>query len=203
MSDLVRGKYPVSFSLVKLLGATNIAQPNIAARSNAEWLGLAGLTDSAAALTTAVATAVAIPVEYGDQISVIDILVGATAADTPLNQWAGLYAGIATPTLLGQSVDGTTTAIVASTLKSFALPAPIVITPANAPNGFVYVDLMVKATAVPSLVTVPVAAAAQYAWYAGMAAFLAAKHGSALTGTAPATIATPAAAAAAPVVFLR
>ena len=108
MADLVRGRYPVTSPIWSLVGQlANTTQSDIAARSNGVALGLAGLADTAAALTTQVCTAVAVPVEYGDVISSVTVLVGATAAGTPTNQFAALYSGVATtPALMAQSTDG-------------------------------------------------------------------------------------------------
>lgn len=111
-----------------------------------------------------------------------------------------------TPALLAQSVDITSTAIPASALFTFTLATPQLITPANAPFGYVYASIMSKATTVPSLATVSVATAVAYQYTLnGATAPLkmgAITHGSALTATAPATIATPTAQAATPIVFL-
>ena len=203
MSDLVRGKYHVTSPFYSVLGnAANATQSNIAARSNAEVVGLNALTDGAA-LTTQVATAVAIPVEVGDVITKVTVFVGATAAGTPTNQFAALYSGIATPALLAQSTDGTTGAIAASGAFTFTLASPVLITAANAPQGFIYASVMVKATSTPTLASATVATAVAYQWYANAPLKMGAlTHGSSLTTTAPATIASPAAQAVTPIVVL-
>jgi len=201
MSDLVRGSYAVTSPIKKLTANMNVSQSNIAARSNLEWAGTVAMTDGATALTTQVCTSVAVPVEYGDIISKVTMLVGATAAGSPTNSWAALYSGIATPALMAQSADGTSAAIAASGAFTFTLATPQVVTPVNAPNGFLYVSIMVKAT-VPTLASVTNATAVTYKWFTNSPLFLAATHGSALTTTAPATIVTPAAQALTPVVFL-
>jgi hypothetical protein len=93
MSDLIRGQYPVTHGLKKATGGfQNATQANVMARSNAEFLGLANLADTATIVAaTGVAVGVAVPVEYGDIISKVTVLVGATAAGTPTNQWGALY----------------------------------------------------------------------------------------------------------------
>ena len=204
MADLVRGRYPVTSPIWSIAGQpTNSTQANIAARSNAMALGVTGLADTAAALVTQVATAVAVPVEYGDVISTITVLVGATAAGTPTNQFAALYSGITVPALMAQSTDGLTGAIAASAAFVFTLATPQLVTPALAPNGFIYASIMVKATTVPSLATVSVAAAVGYKWFTNGPLGVCVTHGAALTTTAPATITSPTAQTATPVVFLR
>jgi hypothetical protein len=208
MADLVRGRYNVTNPLWSYVGqAVNGTQSDIAVRSNAAVLGLAGLTDSAAALTTQVCTAVPVPVEYGDVISKVTVVVGATAAGTPTNAFAALYSGIATtPALLAQATDISSAAIAASAVFTFTLASSVLVTPANAPFGYIYASIMSKATVVPSLATVSVAAAVAYKWgLTGATAPLgmgAITHGSALTTTAPATITSPTAQAATPIVFL-
>jgi hypothetical protein len=204
MADLVRGRYPVTDHFWSYLGQpVNATQSDVAQRSNLKVLGLAGGADNAAALTTQVCTAVPVPVEYGDVISKITVVVGATAAGTPTNGWAALYSGVATPALLAQATDITTTAIPASAVFTYTLATAQLITPANAPQGFVYASVMSKATVVPSLAGVSVAAAVAYKWFTnGPLGMGAVTHGSALTATAPATITGQAAQAVTPYVFL-
>ena len=203
MSDLVRGKYPVTAPFYKVLGnPANATQSNIAARSNVEVVGLNALTDGTA-LTTQVATAVAVPVEIGDVISKVTVFVGATGAGTPTNSWAAVYSGIATPALLGQSADGASGAINASGAYTFTLATPITVTAANAPQGFIYVSVMVKATTPPTLASATVALAVAYQWFTNAPLKMGAlTHGSSLTTTAPATIASPSAQAVTPIVVL-
>lgn len=203
MSDLVRGKYPVTNPLFTALGqSANVSQSNIALRTNAVVTGLNALTDGAA-LTTQVATAVAIPVEIGDLISKVTVFVGATAAGTPTNSFAALYSGVAVPALLGQSVDGAAAAIAASGAFVFTFPAPLAVTAAVAPFGYIYASVMVKSTVAPTLASTTVATAVAYKWFANAPLGLGAlAHGAALTTTAPATITAPTAQAVTPIVVL-
>ncbi len=198
------GRYPTSYQFDKLTGkAANASQGNIAVRSNAEWLGISGMTDGALA-ATGVGCAVAVPVEWGDVISAIDLLAGATAEGTGTHAFAALYSGLATPALLAQSADETGAAAVAASVKhAFVLTSSVLITPQNAPGGFVYASISITAATVATAATVPVAAAVDYQWFAGGPLFLSATHGSSLAGTAAATIASPTAKAVAPIVFLR
>ena len=203
MSDLVRGRYPVTHPTWNYLGQpVNATQSSIAARTNATVLGVNALTDGAA-LTTQVCTAVPIPVEYGDIITKVSVFVGATGAGTPTNAFAALYSGIATPALLAQSTDITSTAIPASGRFDFTLATPVLVTSANAPQGFLYASIMSKATSTPTLASVTVATAVAYQWYSTAPLKVGAvTHGSGLTATAPATIASPAAQAVTPIVVL-
>lgn len=153
-------------------------------------------TDEAAALTTQVMTCVGVPLYPGDIIRTITVMVGATAAGTPTNQWAALYSSAATPLKLSQSADGASAAIPASTALVFTLATPVLI-----PNeGIYYVAVMVKATTVPSLVSQNTGVAFG-AVLTGQAARCQ-TSGSALTTTAPATIATPTTVAKIPYVVL-
>ncbi len=200
---LIRGRYSATNPLFSYLGQpANATQSDLAVRTNATVLGLQALTDGAA-LTTAVCTAVPIPVEIGDIITKVSVFVGATAAGTPVNQWAALYSGIAVPALLAQSADGTNAAVAASGIATFTLASPIMVTAANAPQGFLYASVMIKATTPPTLASVTIATAVAYQWYANAPLKMGAvTHGSALTATAPATIATPTAQAVTPIVVL-
>lgn len=158
--------------------------------------------DVAAALVTQVQTAVAVPFQAGDVISRIAFRIGGTAAGTPTNAYVALYSGAATPALLGQSADTLTAAIAADTFYDQALASPYVV-PAD---GIYYAAMMVKATTVPSLMCSP---AGRAAFWGGVGSFttgqkaLAMTSGSGLTGTAPATIASPTNAANIPYAVCR
>lgn len=146
-----------------------------------------GLYDSAGdtgqvALTTQVMTSVPIYLHAGDVVTNISLRSGATAADTPTNYWVALYSNAPTPALLGQSADQTSTAWGANTTKTLALAAPKTITE----SGVYWVGIMVKATAVPTLlgsIAAPAVATGERN--------LSQSSGSSLTATAPATVATP------------
>jgi hypothetical protein len=157
-------------------------------------------TDETAALTTAVMTCVGVPLYAGDFISKITVMVGATAAGTPVNQWAALYSSAATPALLvgSQSADGTSTAIGASAALTFTLATPQLITA----EGIYYAAIMVKATTVPSLVCNNTGVAVIAGAVLTGQAIRAQTSGSALTTTAPATIASPTTVAKVPYVVL-
>lgn len=203
MSDLVRGRYPVTHSIAKLLGfAANATQGNVGVRSNLEWFGLANPTDGALA-ATGVGCAVPIPVEVGDTFTKISILAGATAEATGTHMFAALYSGIAVPALLAQSADNTGAAAVAASARfDYTLASPVTVTSANAPGGFIYASIAITAGTIPTAAVVSIPTAVGYQWYTSGPLFLSATHGSALGATAAATIATPSAKAVAPIVFL-
>jgi hypothetical protein len=157
-----------------------------------------GLYDSASdagnvALTTQVMTAVPIALVAGDAITNISCQAGATAAGTPTNYWFALYDSAATPNLLAQSADQTSTAWAAFAVKTLPLATVQAITK----TGIYWVAIMVKATTVPTLMgsiaVKPVVTGERN---------LAVTSGAALTTTAPATLATPTVANFAPYVVL-
>lgn len=208
---LVRGRYGLTYPLWSILGQpTNVAQSDIPARTNMEYMGCGGMLDTAASLVSGVMTAVMIPVDVGTPVSKISVLVGATPASTPTHSFAALYSGttVAAPPLIGQSTDGLTAAIAASARFDFTLTSPNVITAAQAPFGYVWAAISTTGTAQPSLATLGSnAAAVQYAWWTNFAggqttAAFAITSGSAVAGTAPATLVYASQKLVAPVVFL-
>ncbi|MEU9002575.1 hypothetical protein [Streptomyces sp. NPDC048551] len=142
-----------------------------------------GLYDSASdtgqvALATGVMTSVPIHLRSGDVITTVSVRSGATAAGTPTNYWVALYDSSATPALLAQSADQTSTAWAANTTKSLAL-APVTITR----SGIYWVGIMVAATTPPTLL----GSCGAPAVVTGERN-LSQSSGSSLTATAPATI---------------
>ena len=199
---LIRGHYPQTNPLWALTGSlANLTNSSIPVRSNLEYTGLANPTDGALA-ATGVACFVPIPVEPGTVITKVGILVGATAGGTITHQFAAIYSGIATPALIAQSTDTTSAAIAASGLATWTLNATPAITQAQAPQGFIYAGICVTASTIPTALTVSIPTAVGYQWFTGGPLFLSATAGSGLLGTAAATIASPAAKAVAPLVFL-
>jgi hypothetical protein len=131
-------------------------------------------------------TAVGIALQAGDLVTSLTFKSGATAAGTPTNWWYGLYSTAATPALLAQTADQLTAAWAANTAKTVALATAYPV-PAS---GWYYAAVMVKATTVPTLVGLTTFAGAS-GGVLSTDKVLAQTSGSALTGTAPATIATP------------
>lgn len=202
--SLIRGRYPATSPAAKLVGLTaNATQGNIAVRSNAEWPALGNWTDGALA-ATGVGAAVAVPVEVGDTFTKVSLLVGAAAEGTGTHAFVALYSGIAVPALLAQSTDltGATAVGPVNARFDFTLASAVTVTQANAPGGFIYASIAVTATTVPTVATASIPTAIGYQWYTAGPLFLAATHGSALNATAAATIASPAAKAVAPIMFL-
>lgn len=136
-----------------------------------------------AALTTQVMTSVAIYLEAGDVVTNLTFCSATTAAGTPTNWWFALYSTAATPALLGQTADQTSTAWAANTPKTVALATPYTVTA----TGIYYAAIHVKATTPPTLLGASLNANASAAVVTGQK-ILARTSGSSLTDTAPATI---------------
>lgn len=156
MSDLVRGHYNVSNPIDSLFGQVrNATQSNQPMFSNAYVFGMGGLSDQAASTITAKANVVAIPVDYGAIITKVAFKVGATAAATSTHTNVALYGGsVAAPAILGaQSTDNTAGngGFPASAWNIVTLGAAVLVTPTNAPNGYIYASLGITATTQPSL----------------------------------------------------
>lgn len=150
------------------------------------------------ALTTQVMLSVAVPLQVGDLVTNITFKSGATGAGTPTNWWFALYDNSATPALLSQSADQTSTAWAANTAKTLALGTAQRVTA----SGVYYATVMVKATTVPTLIGVSVGLAGAAGAIVSGQAVLAQTSGSALVATAPATIASPTTVATVPYVAL-
>jgi hypothetical protein len=144
-------------------------------------------TDVAGALTTQIMLSTAVTLQAGDTVTSIAFRSGATAAATPTNYWVALYSSAATPALLAQSADQLTAAWAANTTMDLALATAQLIST----SGVYYAAIMVKATTVPSLLCCVLGLAGAGGAILTGQKVLAQTSGSALTTTAPATIATP------------
>lgn len=149
------------------------------------------------ALTTQVMLSAALYLEAGDTVTNLTFRSGGTAAGTPTNWWFALYDTSTTPALIGQTADQTSTAWAADTTKTVALATAYKV----ATTGIYYAAIMVKATTVPTLAGVAVDDATDSAAVITGQKVLAQTSGSALTTTAPATIASGTAVATVPLVI--
>lgn len=141
--------------------------------------------------TSGVMTSVPLWLRAGDKVTNLSFLSGATAAGTPTHYWFALYSNAATPALLAQTADQTSAAWAADTWKTLALSAAQTITA----TGIYWAAVMATATTVPSLIGTRAAKA-----LLGAESNIGQTSGSSLTATAPATIASPAAWRAVPLV---
>jgi len=156
------------------------------------------ITTDLTAPVTEVMTTVAVPLQTGDVVTSITFKSGATAAGTPLNHWFALYSSAATPALLSQTADLETAAWAANTAKTVALTTPQLITE----PGIYYAAFLMKATTVVTLLGRTLALAGASTGSVTGQKVLAQTSGSALTATAPATVATPTTSALVPYVVL-
>jgi hypothetical protein len=190
-----------------ILGDLRQTGANAPARSNIPHLG--GTLLDGALNGTEVATVVMVPVKPGDVITTVKLAIGKTAGVKCEAGFAALYAGHgAEPALLGQSKSGKlgeAGAVPKEKPLSFTLEAPITITEAMAPYGYVYVAVAMEAETMPTCIGVAVSKESQAlvaALTTNSPLFLGAKAGSALKTTAKAKIETPAAVVQVPVVVL-
>lgn len=151
-----------------------------------------------AALTTQVMLSTAIYLHAGDVVTNLTFMSATTAAGTPTNWWFALYSNASTPALLSQTADQTSTAWAANTAKTVALGAAQTITT----SGVYYASVMVKAATPPTLAGVTVLNAANLGAVVTSQKVVAETSGSALTDTAPSTIASPTTVATVPLVIV-
>lgn len=147
-------------------------------RANMPRVGL----DDVAAAATGVMLSTPIWLNEGDTVTSLTFISGATALATGTNWWFALYSTAATPALLAQTADQTSTAWAANTVKTVALSAPVKITK----SGIYWAAVSVTASTVPTLVGCGTAKPVLTG-----EGNLAQTSGSALGATAPATIASP------------
>lgn len=155
-------------------------------RSNLPRVGL----DDVPAAATGVLCSVALYLQDGDTVTNLTFISGATAAGTPTNYFFALYSGAGA--LLAQTADQLTAAWAADTAKTLPLATAQKITK----SGIYYAAISVTATTVPTLVGTTGAKPVLTG-----EGNLSQTSGSGLTGTAPATIATPAFKRAVPLVI--
>lgn len=166
-------------------------------RKNMRRSDIAATDGNVAALTTQVMTSVALYLEAGDTVTSLTFVSGTTAAGTPTNWWFALYSSAATPALLAQTADQTSTAWAANTAKTVALASPYKVTA----TGIYYAAVMVKATTPPTLAGRTLHNAVEAGAIVTGQAVLAQTSGTGLTTTAPATIASPTTVATVPLVI--
>lgn len=145
-------------------------------RANLPRIGL----DDVAAAATGVMCSVPLYLNDQDLITNLTFISGATAAGTPTNYFFALYNGAGA--LLAQTADQLTAAWAADTAKTLPLATAQRVTK----SGIYYAAISVTATTVPTLVGSG-GAKPVLAGEGNLSQF----SGGSLTGTAPATIATP------------
>ena len=147
------------------------------------------------ALTTQVMLSAAIVLQKDDLVTSLTFRSGGTGAGTPTNYWFALYSPAGA--LLSQTADQTSTAWAGDAELALDLATPQRIPAA----GVYFAAIMVKATTPPTLVGHAVDHAEISDGIITGQVNLAQTSGSALTDTAPATIATPTAVVGVPYVI--
>ena len=145
---------------------------------------LSATADLAIAATGVVLSA-GVPCQYGEVIRNITFVTGATAASVPTAGFVAVYSPAGA--LQAQSADFGSTARAANTAFTVALSSSVLVTS----PGLYYVAVSFTATTVPTLRGVNLGNAVLAGNLGLSAAVLSQTHGSAVGGTAPATIATP------------
>ncbi len=204
MSDLLSGHYPPQEQLWRLLGMpSNATQSNIPPRTNLSFLGYSAAVDLAATATKKGMFA-AVPVQEGDVITKVSTFIGATEGKTGVKSFVAVYEGTTAKkeaALLGQS-KVLEVAIKPKLILTEELEKAILITPSNAPNGYVFVGLITEATTLPTQVGVEVPVACQKNYFTKMPEVLGVEQEQEAAGEAKAKIKTETALAKVPFYFL-
>lgn len=221
MGDLIAGRYPTHYPFAKAVGLINttleapaggnVTQGNVCARSNAEYLGFGGWADGVLG-TTEVGTVVAVPVEEGDAFNKVSILIGATKGKKVEAGFAALYGGLNAKleakeqALLAQSKSAALAeGVLAEKPLTFTLEKTVIITPAIAPYGFIYVEIALEAETMPTCATIATPKATQTAvplLFTNAPVAFAGTAGTGLKTVAQATLGTVTSKAVAPIVSL-
>lgn len=169
MTDLVSGRYGAQDPFWRILGMpTNVLQSDVPVRSNAWVTGFSTLVDITTSATKK-GPIVAIPVQEGDVITKVSTPIGAKEGKTSPFWFFALYSGTTTKkeaTLLGQTTVSEA-AQKPSKLLTAELEKTILITSANAPNGYIFGGLISEITTVCSQVGVEIPTACQKEWFTG------------------------------------
>jgi hypothetical protein len=204
-ADLVGGSYATEDQIWKFFGRPrNATQQNIAARSNIWAFGYGAPLDSATAATKKGVFA-AIPVQEGDVISKVSCLIGATEGKTGVKSFVALYSGTTAKkeAVLQAQSKVKEVAIKPKLILTEELESSVLITSANAPNGYVFAGLIVEATTINTQIGTKVVAAAQKAWFATGPEAFAVEAEQKEAGVAAATIKTETAVELVPYIFLQ
>lgn len=153
--------------------------------------------------TTGIMMSTAVVLTAGEIVTSVIFYSGATAAVAPTNWWVALYDNATSPTLaptlMAQSADQLTAAIAANTKFTLALATP----QRAVTTGVHYVGInFTCTTTMPTTRGATVTSALMSTGALTGSKVLSRTSGSGLTGTAPATIATPTTVATIPWVTL-
>jgi hypothetical protein len=118
------------------------ALANVVAQSFPDELATSSLTATSATVFGSLMTLTA-----GTVVNNISFVTAVTAGATMTNQWAGIASFATTSKVLASSADGTSAAIAADTLITYALTAPYTIPT----SGLYYIYFCIKATTAPTI----------------------------------------------------
>ena len=164
MSDIVSGGYqqynPIwsvlgrgtsNQTTAAAIGNNNATQSNVPLRSNLEIIGLGVKQEQSGTVTSEKSLLAAIPVTWGDVISNVWVL-SSTASESGAEFIGALYSGAASnaTTAVETKVIGES-AVTKEEFKKekgnkLALKSSVLITPSNAPAGFIYAGFFIKET---------------------------------------------------------
>jgi hypothetical protein len=165
-------------------------------RSNAFWPVITTSPIVTTVMTaTEVASVVAVPVAIGDVFKTINLPIGSTKGKKVEAGFGALYAGKKGGALLAQSKSSKLEeTVVAETGLVLTLETAVEVTAANAPGGFLYVEIALEAETMPTVLGSKLPTTAQVTiskWVGKLAPeALSAKTETGLKETAKATLGT-------------
>jgi hypothetical protein len=172
-------------------GLVQAGAPKLPARTSAIWPG-AGVPTNTAAQAAEVGNFVAIPVSPGDILKSVGVMGGSAAAGTVAEYITAIYAGKTGGALLAQSKSSTPGSHPKEEFYESALEKAVTISAANAPNGYVWAMFADGSAGTQfSVYSLTFTAAGQEIlgkFGKTAAPYFSAKGGSALKGTAEATL---------------
>ena len=203
MSDIVGGRYANQNPAWAITGQlNNLAQPDVPAFTNLPpGAGLAGTLGDEAALITKEEVCWPVFLPWGVAIKKLNLFVGGTKTETMTHAFWTVKQG--SPIAIGGELKGTLLAESGDLTSSYEpaetttgtmeLKESLLITPENAPNGFVYFGVFIEGTKVGTYASFKTPAAATFKASSGQKVFPWFTNGPLLKGfkTKPASATTP------------
>jgi hypothetical protein len=121
-------------------GIVQVANPKAPARTSLAW-PCVGVPTNSAAQAAEVGNFVAVPVAVGDVFTKVGVLGGSAAAATVAEYIVALYAGKTGGALLAQSKSATPGSHPKEELYVSELESTVTVTPANAPGGYLWLQV--------------------------------------------------------------
>ena len=207
MTDLVSGRYgaydPMWLGFGKPNNVTQASQPM---RSNAWVTGLSTQVSGLPGGANGEAYFVAVPVQEGDVITKVGMLVTVEGKTTPFcfgAVYEGTIEGKASKLIAQSTVSATNGEEVQKVgYHSYELSKAVLITSENAPYGFVYAGINCEETTVAKVATIGVPTACQVEWWKGAPKVLSMNVAQKAKSEAAASFKPETAAAVLPLIFL-